>query len=75
MYYVSCQKGQVFKLEDMEKRVYNIIYRIRRRSGSPDIRTKERTIFIKYGTRKEELSRPLLRRVYQFGFIVQYVIQ
>ena len=48
----------------MEKRVYNIIYRIRRRSGSPDIRTKERTIFIKYGTLEEELSRPLLRLIY-----------
>lgn len=58
----------------MEAKVYSIIYRIRRTKGAPEIRTKDRTVFLPVGTQDTDLSRPVLRLIFQFGFTGQYVM-
>lgn len=59
----------------LDKRAYHIIYRIRRRPGSPEISTEKRTIYLPAGTDENDLRRPVLRLIYHFGFVAQYRIE
>lgn len=58
----------------LDKKAYNVIYRIRKRNEVPRIVTKERTIYLPYGTNIEDMNKPLQRLFQTFGFIVQYII-
>lgn len=59
----------------LERKAYSVIYRLRRKKGSPEIDTKARTIYLPCGTDEADMSRPSLRLVFEFGFAVQYIIK
>lgn len=59
----------------LTRKAYSLIFRARRSRNAPEIRTRERTILLPYGTPNEDINVSIQRLICESGFVAQYYIE